>query len=126
MLHSRLWCVSNFAGMPCGFTYAEAFAVDGQEHNKELYYERTIQTLEQQLIAFQSGLANGSPVFDMRLAEASENTPSQLEDNDDQEVAEYMKRCRYVSDQDLVSCVLCGHGAAHSYSCAGFLHMQTS
>lgn len=71
-----------------------AHAVDGQEHNKELYYERTIQTLEQQLIAFQSGLNNGSPVFDMQLAEASEHTPSQLEDNDDQEVAEYMRRCR--------------------------------
>ena len=60
-----------------------------------MYYERTIQTLEQQLIAFQNGLSNGSPVFDMQLAEASENTPSQLEDNDDQEVAEYMRRCRY-------------------------------
>lgn len=87
---------ARVVGAMCPCTDAVALAVDGQEHNKELYYERTIQTLEQQLIAFQNGLNNGSPVFDMRLAEASENTPSQLEDNDDQEVAEYMKRCRCV------------------------------
>lgn len=41
-------------------------AVDGQEHNKEIYYERTIQTLEQQLLAFQQGL-NGTPAEEFMM-----------------------------------------------------------
>jgi hypothetical protein len=72
-------------------------AVDGQEHNKEIYYERTIQTLEQQLLAFQQGL-NGTPVdeYDDGIRSASEPYDSRMDDdNHEQAVAEYMRKCRY-------------------------------
>jgi hypothetical protein len=80
-------------------------AVDGQEHNKKVYYERTIQTLEQQLQEFQrhlnevgGGVAQGfkgelETISDMGDDEESE---VDLEENrDDQIVAEYVHRCRF-------------------------------
>jgi hypothetical protein len=71
-------------------------AVDGQEHNKEIYYERTIQTLEQQLLAFQQGLNGPVDEYDDGIRSVSEPYDSHMEeDNDEQAVAEYMRKCRY-------------------------------
>jgi hypothetical protein len=73
------------------------YAVDGRDkdHNKEIYYERTIQTLEQQLLAFQQGLNCTPPEYDDDLNSVSEASNSGMDDNNGElAVAEYMRKCR--------------------------------
>lgn len=83
----------------CQLTSPPLGAVDhlgrDKDHNKEIYYERTIQTLEQQLLAFQQGLNGIPPEFEDDIHSVSEQSNSGMDDNNDElAVAEYMRKCR--------------------------------
>jgi hypothetical protein len=72
-------------------------AVHRQDRNKEMYFERTIQTLEQQLLALQQGL-NDEAREDDASSEIEPYAASKDDDSDELAVAEYIRRCRYEGD----------------------------
>jgi hypothetical protein len=64
--------------------------------NKEIYFERTIQALEQQMRALQQGM-NGEPEDheDDSSSDSDSDNSGQDEDSSEVTVAEYIRRCRY-------------------------------
>lgn len=85
-------------------SHARAVQGSAHEHEKKVYYERTIQTLEQQLKEFQRHLAGGGggggteaqPLLeDVSEADEAESDDEDLEEQrDDAAVAEYVRRAK--------------------------------
>jgi hypothetical protein len=117
-------------------------AVDGQEHNKEVYYERAIQTIEQQLQAFQrnldeaaafGGMPAGKAVDGDALEEGSDSEDDHLVDDDDDDlaameadrgeaaVAAYMHRCLCAPLPSLLPPASRGD---HARACVLFISLQ--